>query len=182
MANSPDLTIIGNIVSEPELNVTPSGTSVCNIRVAQTPRTFNKQTNQHEDGEAIFITVTVWGAHGENVAQSLTKGMRVIVNGDLKQRSYQTKEGENRTVFEIDNAEVGPSLRFATAQVVRSQGGQQAPQGGHGAPQQHQGGFGGQQAPQAQQGGYQQQGQQLQQDAWGSAPTQGNFGGQQPGF
>lgn len=182
------ITVVGNIVADPELRFTPSGAAVANFRIASTPRAFNRDTNQWEDGEALFLTCNVWRQAAENVAESLTKGMRVIVNGRLKQRSYQTKEGENRTVFEIEVDEVGPSLKFASAQVNRNpregggnfgggnyggqqQRGQQAPQ--QQAPQQsqYQGGFGQsqQQAPQ--------QPQQPANDPWGSAPPAGGFGG-----
>ena len=114
------ITLVGNIVAEPELRFTPAGAAVCNFRVASTPRTYNKQTSQWEDGEAMFLTCNVWRQAAENAAQSLAKGMRVIVQGRLKARTFQNREGENRTVFEIDVDEVGPSLTFATAQVDRS--------------------------------------------------------------
>jgi single-strand binding protein len=130
MAGETPITIIGNIVAEPELRFTPAGAAVCNFRVASTPRTYNKQTQQWEDGEAMFLTCNAWKQLGENTAESLVKGMRVIVTGKLKQRSFQTREGENRSVFEIDVEEVGPSLRYATAQVNRNPregGGQQQP-------------------------------------------------------
>ena len=120
MAGETPITIIGNIVAEPELRFTPAGAAVCNFRVASTPRTYNKQTQQWEDVEAMFLTCNAWRQLGENTAESLTKGMRVIVTGKLKQRSFQTREGENRSVFEIDVEEVGPSLRYATAQVNRA--------------------------------------------------------------
>ncbi|MCK6083020.1 single-stranded DNA-binding protein [Corynebacterium kefirresidentii] len=154
-----NITIIGNLVEDPILRFTPAGAAVCNFRVASTPRTYNKQTQQWEDGEAMFLTCNAWRQLGENTAESLTKGMRVIVTGKLKQRSFQTREGENRSVFEIDVEEVGPSLRYATAQVNRNpqQGGQQTnqqqaqqnAQQGLGAqpandPWQSQGGFSGQ--------------------------------------
>ena len=175
------ITLVGNIVADPELRFTPAGAAVASFRVASTPRVFNKDTGQHEDGEALFLTCNVWRQAAENVAESLAKGMRVIVNGNLKQRSYQTKEGENRTVYEVDVAEVGPSLTFASAQVNRNprQGGNnfggQQQQGGYAQQQQPQGGFG-----QQQQQGYQQQGQQMQQSAWGGAPQQGGQGDQVP--
>ena len=113
------ITLVGNIVAEPELRFTPAGAAVCNFRVASTPRTYNKQTNQWEDGEAMFLTCNVWRQAAENASQSLAKGMRVIVQGRLKARTFQNREGENRTVFEIDVDEVGPSLTFATATVNR---------------------------------------------------------------
>lgn len=197
------ITVIGNVVADPELRFTPSGAAVANFRIASTPRVYNKDTGQYEDGEALFLTCNVWRQAAENVAESLSKGMRVIVNGRLKQRSYQTKEGEQRTVFEIEVDEVGPSLKFASATVNRKAregggfggggnfgGGQ--PQQPQSPPQQMQGGFGGQQQqgnqapqqqqPQRQQGGFGgQQGNQPQQmpanDPWGSAPPAGGFGG-----
>ena len=125
------ITIAGNLVADPELRFTPSGAAVANFRIASTPRTFNKDTNQWEDGDALFLTCNIWRQAAENVAESLSKGMRVIVTGRLKQRSYQTKEGEQRTVFEVEVDEVGPSLKYATASVNRNprDGGQNAPQG-----------------------------------------------------
>ena len=113
------ITLVGNIASDVELRFTPSGAPVANFRVASTPRTFNKTTNQWEDGEAMFLTCNVWRQAAENAAASLAKGMRVIVQGRLKARTFQNREGENRTVFEIDVDEVGPSLTFATATVNR---------------------------------------------------------------
>ncbi|MER0007767.1 single-stranded DNA-binding protein [Corynebacterium sp. KPL4064] len=128
--NETPITVVGNVVAEPELRWTPAGAAVCNFRVASTPKRFNPQTQQWEDGEAMFLTCNAWKQLGENTAESLSKGMRVIVTGKLKQRSFQTREGENRSVFEIDVEEVGPSLRYATAQVNRNpreSGGQQQP-------------------------------------------------------
>ena len=113
------ITLVGNIASDVELRFTPAGAAVCNFRVASTPRTYNKQTSQWEDGEAMFLTCNVWRQAAENAAASLAKGMRVIVQGRLKARTFQNREGENRTVFEIDVDEVGPSLTFATATVNR---------------------------------------------------------------
>lgn len=183
------ITVVGNIVADPELRFTPAGAAVANFRIASTPRRFNSQTNQWEDGEAMFLTCNVWRQAAENVAQTLTKGMRAIVTGRLKSRSFQTREGENRTVFEIDVDEVGPSLRYATAQVARNprqdnsggngggyqqqqagQGGQQSPTGGFGGGQ-PQGGFGGGQQSQAGQGH-----QPPENDPWNSAPA-GDFNG-----
>jgi len=170
-----NITVVGNIVADPELRFTPAGAAVANFRVASTPRRYNSQTNQWEDGEAMFLTCNVWRQAAENVAETLSKGMRVIVTGRLKQRSFQTREGENRTVFEIDVDEVGPSLRYATAQVNRNprEGG-----GNYGGGQQqrsnnnNQGGFGGQQQQQSQQ-----QNQAPAEDPWNSAPPAGGFGG-----
>ncbi|EFM44895.1 MULTISPECIES: single-stranded DNA-binding protein [Corynebacterium] len=170
-----NITVVGNIVADPELRFTPAGAAVANFRVASTPRRYNSQTNQWEDGEAMFLTCNVWRQAAENVAETLSKGMRIIVTGRLKQRSFQTREGENRTVFEIDVDEVGPSLRYATAQVNRNprEGG-----GNYGGGQQqrsnnnNQGGFGGQQQQQSQQ-----QNQAPAEDPWNSAPPAGGFGG-----
>ncbi|HZK32129.1 MAG TPA: single-stranded DNA-binding protein [Corynebacterium sp.] len=114
------ITLVGNVVADPELRFTPSGAAVANFRVASTPRVYNRESGQYEDGEALFLTCNVWRQAAENVAESLSKGMRVIVNGRLKQRSYQNREGENRTVYEVEVDEVGPSLKFATAQVNRT--------------------------------------------------------------
>ena len=127
MQGDTPITIVGNLVADPELRYTPSGAAVCNGRVASTPRTFNKQTNQWEDAEALFLTFNLWRQAAENVANSLHKGDRVIVVGNLRQRSYESKTGDTRTVYEIEADEVGPSLRYATAQVAKTprQGGQQ---------------------------------------------------------
>lgn len=132
MAGEPTVCIIGNLTESPSLNFTPSGAAVANFTVASTPRTFNRDTNQWDDGEPLFMRCAVWRDMAENVAESLDKGTRVIVSGYLKARTYQTKEGENRTVMELDVQEVGPSLRFATARVAKAQRG--------GAPQQQGGG------------------------------------------
>jgi single-strand DNA-binding protein len=121
-----------NLVDDPELRFTPSGAAVAKFRVASTPRYLDKQTNEWKDGESLFLTCNVWRQAAENVAESLQRGMRVIVQGRLKQRSYETKEGEKRTVFEVEVDEVGPSLRNATAKINRAQ------RGGSGG-----GGFGG---------------------------------------
>ena len=196
------ITVVGNLVADPELRFIPSGAAVANFRIASTPRTFNRETNQWEDGEALFLTCNCWRQMAENVAESLTKGMRVVVTGKLRQRSYQTKEGENRTVFEVEVDEVGPSLKYASASVSRnpreggqggygggnqggqrggfggqSQGGQGQNQGGYNPGN---GGFGGQ--SQGGQGGYNgnQDGQNQSQpdhDPWGSAPDAGGFSG-----
>jgi single-strand DNA-binding protein len=120
MAGETTITIIGNLVDDPDLRFTPSGAAVANFRLASTPRTFDKQTNEWKDGETLFMTCSVWRQAAENVAESLQRGMRVIVSGRLKSRSYETREGEKRTVFEIDVDEVGPSLRSATAKVTRA--------------------------------------------------------------
>ncbi|WP_084955399.1 single-stranded DNA-binding protein [Thermoactinospora rubra] len=114
------ITIVGNLVDDPELRFTPTGQAVARFRIASTPRFLDRQTNEWKDGESLFLTCNVWRQAAENVAESLQRGMRVIVQGRLKQRSYETKEGEKRTVYEVEVDEVGPSLRNATAKVNRS--------------------------------------------------------------
>ena len=114
------ITIVGTLVDDPELRFTPSGAAVAKFRIASTPRFLDKQTNEWKDGESLFLTCNVWRQAAENVAESLQRGMRVIVQGRLKQRSYETKEGEKRTVYEIEADEVGPSLRNATAKVAKT--------------------------------------------------------------
>ncbi|MFI7707199.1 single-stranded DNA-binding protein [Nonomuraea sp. NPDC049480] len=126
------ITIVGNLVDDPELRFTPTGQAVARFRIASTPRFMDRQTNEWKDGESLFLTCNVWRQAAENAAESLQRGMRVIVQGRLKQRSYETKEGEKRTVYEVEVDEVGPSLRNATAKVNRT-----SRQGGGG------GGFGG---------------------------------------
>jgi single-strand DNA-binding protein len=120
MAGETPITVIGNLTADPELRFTPSGAAVANFTVASTPRTFDRQTNEWKDGEALFLNCSVWRQAAENAAESLVRGMRVIVSGRLKARSYETREGEKRTVFEIDVDEVGPSLRYATAKVSKT--------------------------------------------------------------
>ncbi len=156
MAGETVITVVGNLVDDPELRFTPSGAAVANFRIASTPRTFDKQSNEWKDGDALFLSCSVWRQAAENVAESLQKGMRVVVQGRLKSRQYETREGEKRTVFEIDVDEVGPSLKYATAKVTRAQR-----SGG--------GGYGGNQG-----GG----GNQGQPDPWASsAPAGGGQGG-----
>ncbi|MGQ0467071.1 MAG: single-stranded DNA-binding protein [Sporichthyaceae bacterium] len=132
MAGDTTITLIGNLVDDPELRFTPSGAAVANFRIASTPRAFDRASNEWKDGESLFLSCNVWRQLAEHVAESLTKGTRVIVSGRLKQRSYETKEGEKRTVYEVEVEEIGPSLRYATAKLTRNSGG-----GGGG------GGFGG---------------------------------------
>ena len=120
MAGETVITVVGNLVDDPELRFTPSGAAVANFRIASTPRTFDKQSNEWKDGDALFLSCSVWRQAAENVAESLQKGMRVVVQGRLKSRQYETREGEKRTVFEIDVEEVGPSLKYATAKVTRA--------------------------------------------------------------
>jgi single-strand DNA-binding protein len=139
MAGETTITLVGNLTADPELRFTPSGAAVANFTVASTPRTFDRQTNEWRDGDAMFLNCAVWRQAAENVAESLQKGMRVIVQGRLRSRSYETREGERRTVFEIDVDEIGPALKYATAKVSRNaagSGGGSRPSGGGG------GGFG----------------------------------------
>jgi single-strand DNA-binding protein len=141
------ITIVGNLVGDPELRYTPTGQAVATFRVASTPRFMDRATNEWKDGDSLFLSCNVWRQAAENVAESLQRGMRVIVQGRLRQRSYETKEGEKRTVYEIEVDEVGPSLRNASAKVTKSQrstggfgpGGGGGGQGGQGG----QGGYGG---------------------------------------
>ena len=119
-AGDTTITMIGNLVNDPELRFTPSGAAVAKFTVASTPRYLDKNTNEWKDGDSLFLQCNIWRQAAENVAESLTRGMRVIVSGRLKQRSYETKEGEKRTVFEVEVDEVGPSLRNATAKVTKT--------------------------------------------------------------
>ena len=123
MAGETIITVVGNLTADPELRFTPSGAPVANFTVASTPRTFDRQSGEWKDGDAMFLNCAVWRQPAENVAESLTKGMRVIVQGRLRSRSYETREGEKRTVFEVEVEEIGPSLRYATAKVTRTSGG-----------------------------------------------------------
>lgn len=196
-----NITVVGNVVADPELRFTSTGAAVATFRVASTPRRYDSQSGQWVDGEALFLTCNVWRQVAENIAETLTKGMRVIVTGRLRSRSYDTQNGDRRTVMELEVDEVGPSLRYATAQVTRNprgegggfggnQGGgmrqqQQAPVQQQSAPQQQQ-----QMQPQYSQPQQQQSQQQPQQrssqqqqqppanDPWSSAPpANGGFGG-----
>ena len=141
-AGDTTITIIGNLVGDPELRYTPTGQAVANFRVASTPRFLDRNTNEWKDGDSLFLTCNVWRQAAENVAESLTRGMRVIVSGRLRQRSYETKEGEKRTVYEVEVDDVGPSLRNASAKVneVARSNGNAGGQGGSGGGQ---GGSGG---------------------------------------
>ena len=170
MAGDTIITIIGNLTADPEMRFTPSGAAVASFTVASTPRTFDRQAGEWKDGETLFMRCSIWRDAAENVAESLTKGTRVIVQGRLTQRSYTTREGENRTVVEMQVDEIGPSLRYAKAQVTRQPrgGGQGGFGGGQGGPQG--GGFGGNQGGQ---GGYNQGGPQQ-----GGYNGGGGFGGQ----
>ena len=119
MAGETVITVVGNLTDDPELRFTSSGAAVANFTVASTPRFFDKNTNDWKDGDALFLRCSIWRQAAENVAETLTKGARVIVQGRLKQRSYETRDGEKRTVYELDVDEVGPSLKYATAKVVK---------------------------------------------------------------
>jgi len=140
------ITVVGNLVADPELRYTPTGQAVATFRVASTPRFMDRTTNEWKDGDSLFLSCNVWRQAAENVAESLQRGMRVIVQGRLRQRSYETKEGEKRTVYEVEVDEVGPSLRNASAKVTKSQrstGGFGGGGGGGGAGAGGQGGYGG---------------------------------------
>jgi single-strand DNA-binding protein len=162
------ITVVGNLTADPELRFTPSGAAVANFTVASTPRILDRQSGEWKDGEALFMRCSIWREAAENVAESLTRGSRVIVTGRLKQRSYETREGEKRTVVEVEVEEIGPSLKYATAKVNKaSRGG-----GGGGG-----GGFGGG-APGGAPGGAQRAAAtEPTEDPWGSAPASGSFGG-----
>ncbi|ADJ50985.1 single-strand DNA-binding protein [Amycolatopsis mediterranei S699] len=162
MAGDTVITVVGNLTSDPELRFTPSGAAVANFTVASTPRTLDKQSGEWKDGEALFLRCNIWRQAAENVAESLTRGARVVVQGRLKQRSFETKEGEKRTVVELEVDEIGPSLRYATAKVNKvSRGGGGDFGGGGGGGGNRGGGGGGMPAD----------------DPWGSAPAASSGGG-----
>ncbi len=142
-AGDTNITIIGNLVGDPELRYTPTGQAVATFRVASTPRFMDRATNEWKDGESLFLSCNVWRQAAENVAESLQRGMRVIVSGRLKQRSYETREGEKRTVYEVEVDEVGPSLRNASAKVVKSTRSGGGSGFGGSSGQGNQGGYGG---------------------------------------
>jgi single-strand DNA-binding protein len=162
MAGETTITVVGNLTADPELRFTPSGAAVANFTVASTPRTFDRQSGEWKDGEALFLRCNIWRQAAENVAESLTRGMRVVVQGRLRQRSFDTKEGEKRTVIEMEVDEVGPSLRYATAKVNKaSRGSGQGGGGGFGGGGGN--GGGGSSAPAD--------------DPWGSSPAAASSGG-----
>ncbi|MDQ2739035.1 MAG: single-stranded DNA-binding protein [Actinomycetota bacterium] len=132
MAGDTVITVVGNLTADPELRFTASGAAVANFTVASTPRTLDRASNEWKDGEALFLRCSIWRQAAENVAESLTRGSRVIVSGRLKQRSFETKEGEKRTVIELEVEEIGPSLRYATAKVNRANRGPESGGGGGG--------------------------------------------------
>jgi single-strand DNA-binding protein len=142
-AGDTNITIIGNLVGDPELRYTPTGQAVATFRVASTPRFMDRTTNEWKDGDSLFLSCNVWRQAAENVAESLQRGMRVIVSGRLRQRSYETKEGEKRTVYEVEVDEVGPSLRNASAKVTKSTRSSGSGGGGFGGQGGGQGGYGG---------------------------------------
>lgn len=187
MAGETTITIVGNAVADPELRFTPSGAAVANFTVASTPRTYDKQQDKWVDGETLFMRCSVWREAAENVAESIHRGARLIVTGRLKSRSYETKEGEKRTVVELDVDEVGPSLRYASAKVTKAErGGSGGGFGGQGGFQQQDPWATGGSAP-APQGGQGWGGQQApQQSGWGGQPApqqqQAPQGGQQSGW
>ena len=156
-AGDTTITVVGNLTADPELRFTPSGAAVANFTVASTPRIYDRQSGEWKDGEALFLRCNIWREAAENVAESLTRGSRVIVQGRLKQRSFETREGEKRTVVEVEVDEIGPSLRYATAKVNKASrsgggggGGGSRPAAANSAPAE---------------------------DPWGSAPASGSFGG-----
>jgi single-strand DNA-binding protein len=170
MAGDTVITVVGNLTSDPELRFTPSGAAVANFTVASTPRTFDKNSNEWKDGEALFLRCSVWRQAAENVAESLTRGSAVIVQGRLKQRSYETKEGEKRTVYELDVEEVGASLKFATAKITKASRGGGGGGGGGGSW----GGNGGGNGGGASRGGGSSA---PADDPWAAAPVGGGSGG-----
>ena len=130
MAGETVITVVGNLTADPELRFTPSGAAVASFTIASTPRQFDRNTNEWKDGEALFLRCSIWRQAAENCAESLTRGMRVIASGRLKQRSFETREGEKRTVIELDVEEVGPSLKYASAKVNKTQRGSSGGGGG----------------------------------------------------
>ncbi|WP_299169375.1 single-stranded DNA-binding protein [uncultured Arthrobacter sp.] len=175
MAGETTITVVGNLTSDPELRFTPSGSAVANFTIASTPRTFDRQSSEWKDGETLFLRASVWREAAENVAETLTKGTRVVAQGRLKSRTYDTKEGEKRTVMELEVDEIGPSLRYASAKVSRTQ---RSGGGGGGFGGDSGGGFGGGGGSNQgwNGGGGGQQTQQPAQDPWG-APAGGNSSG-----
>jgi single-strand DNA-binding protein len=169
MAGETVITVVGNLTADPELRFTPSGAAVANFTVASTPRTFDRQTGEWKDGEALFLRCSIWRQAAENVAESLTRGMRVVAQGRLKQRSYETREGEKRTVVEMEVEEVGPSLKYATAKVNRTQRGSSSG-GGYGSSGSDSG------------GGASSGGGGGNDDPWGSAPASGGGFSDEPPF
>ncbi len=172
-AGDTPITIVGNLVADPELRFTSSGQPVATFRVASTPRIRDAATNEWKDGDSLFLTCNVWRQAAENVAESLQRGMRVIVSGRLRQRNYETKEGEKRTVYEVEVDDVGPSLRNASAKVTRAQ----RSGGGYGGGQQGGGGYSGGQGGQGGQGS---SGGGRQEDPWASDSNGGGYSDEPP--
>jgi single-strand DNA-binding protein len=172
-AGDTPITIVGNLVADPELRFTSSGQPVATFRVASTPRIRDAATNEWKDGDSLFLTCNVWRQAAENVAESLQRGMRVIVSGRLRQRNYETKEGEKRTVYEVEVDDVGPSLRNASAKVTRAQ----RSGGGYGGGQQGGGGYSGGQGAQGGQGS---SGGGRQEDPWASDSNGGGYSDEPP--
>jgi single-strand DNA-binding protein len=187
MAGETVITVVGNLTADPELRYTQNGLAVANFTIASTPRTFDRQANEWKDGDALFLRASVWREFAEHVAGSLTKGMRVIAQGRLRQRSYDDRDGNKRTAIELEVDEVGPSLRYATAQVTRSQGGGGGGRGqvggGNGGGWSGNGGGGGGQSdePWSPQGGQQgnRQGGAQSNDVW-STPGGSNYDDETP--
>ena len=182
MAGDTVITVVGNLTADPELRFTPSGAAVANFTVASTPRTFDRQSGEWKDGEALFLRCNIWRQAAENVAETLTRGARVIVQGRLKQRSFETREGEKRTVIELEVDEIGPSLRYATASVTKASrggggggygGGGGGGNGGGGGGGNGGGGYGGGAGGSGGGGGWSGGSD----DPWASAPAAGSSGG-----
>ena len=173
MAGDTQITLIGNLTGDPELRFTPSGAAVANFTVASTPRTFDRQSSEWKDGDTMFLNCSIWRQAAENVAETLSKGMRVVVQGRLKSRSYDDREGNRRTVFEVDVEEVGPSLRYATAKVNRTSGqGGGGWQGGGGQGGSHERGGGQAGGDNWQSGGSQSSNRGPANDPWASAQSE----------
>jgi single-strand DNA-binding protein len=166
VAGDTTITVVGNLTADPELRFTPSGAAVANFTVASTPRIYDRQSGEWKDGEALFLRCNIWREAAENVAESLTRGARVILSGRLKQRSFETREGEKRTVVEVEVDEIGPSLRYATAKVNKV-----SRSGGGG------GGFGSSGGGGGDRGGSRGGSSEPKDDPWGSAPASGSFSG-----
>jgi single-strand DNA-binding protein len=166
VAGDTTITVVGNLTADPELRFTPSGAAVANFTVASTPRIYDRQSGEWKDGEALFLRCNIWREAAENVAESLTRGARVILSGRLKQRSFETREGEKRTVVEVEVDEIGPSLRYATAKVNKA-----SRSGGGG------GGFGSSGGGGGDRGGSRGGSSEPKDDPWGSAPASGSFSG-----
>jgi len=165
MAGDTVITVVGNLTADPELRFTPSGAAVASFTIASTPRSFDRTSNEWKDGEALFLRCSIWRQAAENAAESLTRGMRVVAQGRLQQRSYETREGEKRTVIELQVDEIGPSLKYASAKVNKTQRGSSSGGGfgSSGSDGGGGGGGGGSSAPAD--------------DPWGSAPAAGSAGG-----